>query len=86
MHWIIWQTARKRRLRSLERARQQALEELDVAEAAYVQACKMLSVYNQIPHRRIAFMTINRTRQAVRLAGQRALEALDDMEAAQRER
>ncbi len=86
MHWIFWQAARKRRLRSLERARQQALEELDVAEAAYAQACSRLAYANGHGGRNGALARIAHARTNVRLAGLRALDALDELEAARCER
>lgn len=86
MHWLFWQHARKRRIRSLERARQQALEDLDEAEAEYEQACSRLAFANVLGTKNGALSRIAHARQAVRLAGLRALDALDELEAARCER
>lgn len=86
MHWLIWQSARRRRIKSLERARQQALEELDAAEAEYTAACSRLGYANKHGGINGALCRIVYARMNVRLAGLRALDALDELEAYQNER
>ncbi len=86
MHWIFWQAARKRRLRSLERARQQALMELDVTEAEYNAACARLAFANRHGGKNAALAWVAHSRSAVRAASQNALDALDELEAARCER
>ncbi len=82
MHWIFWQAARKRRIRSLERARQQALEDYDEAELNYKVVCGQLAWANQMGRKALGMHNIAVARQAMRLAGQVALQALDELEAA----
>ena len=86
MHWIFWQAARKRRLRSLERARQQALEWLDKAEAYHLAARGILSEANRHGDNKPALANMAYAHKALRLAEIQALEALDELEAARCER